>query len=78
MAISRVSRTLVEARRKLIVAWIIVRNNATPFISIPIDDDMNARFDMVSYAKPSRERAADNRITARSCSPSAKRRVSQG
>jgi hypothetical protein len=39
---------------------------------------MNARFDMVSYAKPSRERAADNRITARSCSPSAKRRVSQG
>jgi hypothetical protein len=32
---------------ELTVAWVIVRNQSTPFISIPIDDEMNARFDMV-------------------------------
>ena len=31
-------------------AWIIVRHNNTPFISIPIDDEMNARFDMANRA----------------------------
>jgi hypothetical protein len=31
-------------------AWVIVRQKQTPFISIPIDDDMNPRFDMVSRA----------------------------
>lgn len=31
----------------LMTAWVIVRNQSTPFISIPIDDEMNARFDMV-------------------------------
>ncbi|ORX38466.1 cytoplasm protein, partial [Kockovaella imperatae] len=30
--------------------WVVVRNNSTPFITLPIDDDMNARFDMDNRA----------------------------
>nr|XP_019011523.1 cytoplasmic protein [Kwoniella pini CBS 10737]OCF50304.1 cytoplasmic protein [Kwoniella pini CBS 10737] len=30
--------------------WIIVRHNSTPFISAPIDAEMNPRFDMVNHA----------------------------
>ncbi|WOO85774.1 Vacuolar import and degradation protein 27 [Vanrija pseudolonga] len=30
--------------------WIIVRKDGTPFISIPIDSDMNPRFDMANHA----------------------------
>lgn len=30
--------------------WVIVRQKQTPFISIPIDDDMNPRFDMSNRA----------------------------
>jgi hypothetical protein len=29
-------------------AWIIIRHKGTPFISVPIDEDLNPRFDMVS------------------------------
>ncbi|OCF37982.1 cytoplasmic protein [Kwoniella heveanensis CBS 569] len=30
--------------------WIIVRHNSTPFISVPIDAEMNPRFDMANHA----------------------------
>ncbi|RXK41108.1 cytoplasmic protein [Tremella mesenterica] len=30
--------------------WIIVRQNLTPFISVPIDSEMNPLFDMANYA----------------------------
>ena len=32
----------------LMAAWIIVRQQSTPFMSMPIDAEMNPRFDMVS------------------------------
>lgn len=61
----------------LIAAWVIVRNQSTPFISIPIDDEMNARFDMVGVIRGLRT-LADHRTTALLCSHSAKPRVYQG
>ena len=41
-------RSRLPAAANSFSAWMIVRQKDTPFISIPIDDDMNARFDMVS------------------------------
>lgn len=39
-------KTKLEAYLSL--AWIIVRQGTTPFISAPVDAELNAHFDMVS------------------------------
>lgn len=43
-------------------AWIIVRHNETPFISAPIDAEMNPRFDMVSWSAYARLTLVQSRI----------------
>jgi hypothetical protein len=35
---------------RLRLAWIIVRNSNMPFISVPINSELNPRFDMVRYS----------------------------
>lgn len=49
----------------LIVVWIIVRQTSTPFMSMPIDAEMNPRFDMVGS---STRRSADSSQIMPSCS----------
>lgn len=47
----RMTNTIVSLALRgpvLTSAWIIVRHKETPFISVPIDAELNPRFDMVS------------------------------
>lgn len=42
------SRQKAKFEAYLSLAWIIVRQGTTPFISAPVDAELNAHFDMVS------------------------------